>query len=243
MFTYNPRDRQQPNVQRRTDLPVALTRKQVVRASDNEESLNNVIQTNAGILISTLIAELKQTLNENEIRESLCQIIHTILKHRNTTLREFFANRETYHAFVKLLLLVSEKVQNSTSMAIMYDVISDVLVQMKPILADILDTNVSRRINDISSIRDKSDHVNLDQICNLPGDLTNLNRSMQLYGGESHCRACQAQYEDPGLPNRQNLYQNVSANLHHNGKFFGPQGILCPTGYPGAKYGAEFEQD
>lgn len=215
--------------------------------AENETALNNIIQTNMGILISALIAELKYTLSEKEIRENLCDIIKTILKHRNTTLREFFNNEETYRSFVRLVLLVAEKVDNSVSMSIIHDVFSDVIKQMRHIVAEKLDTNVARRIGDISDIREKAKKVNLDQICNFPAETIGLNNGIQLYGGtdRNQCDTLPRSMtgRDPSHPDTENLQQVVSGNPRGRGRFFGPQGMLCPSGYPGVKLGAEFEQE
>lgn len=150
---------------------------------ENESALNNIVQNNVGMLISTLIAELKFTLSDKEIREDLCDIIKTIIRYRNTTIREFFSHDETYRAFMKLVLLVADKVENSTSMAIINEVFSKVYKDMKHIFAVKLDSTINQHFNEISEIKEKVKNVNLDQICNFQTDTIGINQGIQLYGG------------------------------------------------------------
>lgn len=225
----------------------------------NDSSLNGLIQTNMVVLISTLIAELKYTLSEREIRDSLCDIVRTILNHRNTSLREFFTSKDAYNSFINLVMLVADKVENSTSISIIQDVFGDVLRQMRLILADRLDVNVNKHMDKITDVHRKASSVNLDRICGLSfPSLSTLQtiprlvsqptgKSVFLYGGNNSetCKnvPCQFKTSDPAIPPVNSLGQVVSGNLQNSGQFFGPQGMLCPTGYPGVKYGAEFVRD
>ncbi len=240
-------------------IPKTTTDRRCV--DDCATSFDNIITTNMNVLLSLLVAEIKNNYDES-IRENLCKIIRVIWENRNLPITEFFKNQSSKTAFIGLASMVLDKAQDSVAWKIIYDITQEVLNEMKHILAEKLDYNIAKRINEISAIRGQAaaKQVNFDTICGLQsptGELTfeqtiNNTGSQNQQGGHVHAHR---HHKNGRCSNATSPSQAPNGMVDPHAKWLNkvvsglgssassPQGMNFQTGYPGLKIGAEWERD